>query len=132
MYRLHKGKKWATPLIGLIFSILPCTISDIGFPYLGASILKIEIDWHFCLIEHPQIIIPSALVGIVLAYLKPITKCPHTAHVLISTSASLFYLLAFGVALWVPLLPFVFLILFIAVWIPCCASDIVFPLLFVD
>ncbi|MDI6884377.1 MAG: hypothetical protein QMD00_04550, partial [Hadesarchaea archaeon] len=52
------------------------------------------------------------------------------AHVLISTLASLFYLMAFGVVDWLPLFPFVFAVLFIAVWIPCCASDIVFPLLF--
>jgi hypothetical protein len=28
------------------------------------------------------------------------------------------------------LLPFIFLILFLAVWLPCCLSDIVYPLLF--
>ena len=26
----------------------------------------------------------------------------------------------------------IFVILFIAVWLPCCISDIIFPLLFVD
>jgi len=28
-------------------------------------------------------------------------------------------------------LPFVFIVLFVAVWVPCCLSDIVFPPLFV-
>ena len=38
---------------------------------------------------------------------------------------------AFGVAYWLPLLPVIFLFLFLAVLIPCCLSDIVFPLLFI-
>ncbi|MEE9583677.1 MAG: hypothetical protein V3W01_03340, partial [Dehalococcoidales bacterium] len=63
-------------------------------------------------------------------YLRPATKFPHFGHVLLSTWASLFYFTAFGVAEWIPLLPFIFLFLFFAVWLPCCVSDIVFPLLF--
>jgi len=35
-----------------------------------------------------------------------------------------------GIIDWL-LLPFIFLFLFLAVWIPCCTSDIVFPLLFI-
>jgi hypothetical protein len=48
----------------------------------------------------------------------------------LSTRASLFYLTAFGATDWLPLLPLVFVVLFFAVWVPCCTSDIVFPLLF--
>jgi len=59
------------------------------------------------------------------------TKYQHAVHVLISTLASLFYLMAFGVVDWLPMFPLVFVVLFIAVWVPCCASDIMFPLLFV-
>ena len=36
------------------------------------------------------------------------------------------------VASWLPLLPFVFIVFFVAVWVPCCLSDIIFPLLFVE
>ena len=74
---------------------------------------------------------PAALVGIIIGYWRPTTKFPHFGHVLLSTWASLFYFTAFGVASWVPLLPFIFLFLFFGVWIPVCTSDIVFPLLFV-
>ncbi|MDH4292186.1 MAG: hypothetical protein OEV56_06220, partial [Dehalococcoidia bacterium] len=52
-------------------------------------------------------------------------------HVLLSTWASLFYFTAFGIADWIHLLPYVFLLLFLSVWIPCCTSDIIYPLLFV-
>lgn len=50
---------------------------------------------------------------------------------LLSTWASLFYFTAFGTASWVPLLPLIFVFLFLAVWLPCCLSDIAFPLLFI-
>jgi len=71
-----------------------------------------------------------ALVGIAIGYWKPTTRFPHYGHVLLSTWASLFYFTAFGIARWIPLLHFVFLFLLLAVLIPCCLSDIVFPLLF--
>jgi len=72
-----------------------------------------------------------ALGGIAIGYWKQTTRIPHFGHVLVSTWASLFYIMAFGKAEWIPLLPFIFLFLFLAVWIPCCTSDIVYPLLFV-
>jgi len=50
---------------------------------------------------------------------------------MLSTWASLFYFAAFATAEWLPLLPVIFVFLFIAVLLPCCLSDIVFPLLFV-
>jgi dolichyl-phosphate-mannose--protein O-mannosyl transferase len=73
----------------------------------------------------------AAAIGIAIGYRKQFTKFPHSGHVLLSTWASLFYFTAFGTATWLPLLPLIFVFLFIAVWIPCCMSDIVFPLLFV-
>jgi hypothetical protein len=72
-----------------------------------------------------------ALAGIAVGYRRQTTKIPHLGHVLLSTWASLFYFTAFGVADWIRLLPLVFVFLFLSVWIPCCTSDIVYPLLFV-
>ncbi|NQT26064.1 hypothetical protein HQ585_11955, partial [candidate division KSB1 bacterium] len=72
------------------------------------------------------------IAGVLFAYLKPTTKFPHAGYVLFSTWASLFHILmAMSAGLnWISYLV-VFLFLFVAVWIPCCVSDIVFPLLFV-
>ena len=81
-------------------------------------------------IETWKVVNAAALIGIIIGYLRPTTKLPHLGHVLLSTWASLFYFTAFGVAHWLPLLPFIFLFLFLAVWLPVCISDIVFPLLF--
>jgi len=53
-------------------------------------------------------------------------------HILLSTWASLLHIMmAVGGALNIMMYVSIFLILFLAVWLPCCFSDIVFPLLFV-
>jgi len=129
--RYKKGKIWAVILIGWTGSIGIATISDALIPYLGGSLLQAQMEFHVPFIEHWWINL-VALAGIGIGYWRQTTKIPHFGHVLLSTWASLFYIMAFGIADdWIPLLPFIFLILFLAVWIPCCLSDIVYPLLFV-
>ena len=130
--RYKKGKIWAVILIGWTGSIGIATISDAIIPYLGGTLLQAQMEFHVPFIEEWWINI-VALAGIAIGYWRQTTKIPHFGHVLLSTWASLFYILAFGglVSNWVPLLPLIFLILFVAVWIPCCLSDVVYPLLFV-
>jgi len=55
----------------------------------------------------------------------------HGAHVLISVFASVMYLTGFGTFNLLDYFMVVFAIVFIAVLLPCCASDIIFPTLFV-
>lgn len=132
MYMRHsKGKVWAAILIGYVGSIGIDTISDAIIPYLGGTLLGIKMEFEVPFIEKWWLINPMALIGITIGYQKQATKFPHYGHVLLSTWASLFYFTAFGVAHWIPLLHLIFLFLFLAVWLPCCISDIVFPLLFV-
>jgi hypothetical protein len=60
------------------------------------------------------------------------TKFPHAGHVLLSTWASLFHIImAKGQVVSLLSYAVIFLFLFLAVWLPCCLSDIVFPLGFV-
>ncbi len=142
MYRKYGSRKiWAAILIGYAGSIGIATLSDAIIPYLGGSLLGVEIEFHipfietekmpFLGIETWKLVNSAALAGIIIGYLRPTTKFPHLGHVFLSTWASLFYFTAFGIAPWIPLLPFIFLFLFLAVWLPCCISDIVFPLLFI-
>ena len=128
--RYKKGKVWAVILIGWTGSIGIATISDAIIPYLGGTLLHAQMEFHVPFIEEWWINF-VALGGIAIGYWKQTTKIPHFGHVLLSTWASLFYFTAFGVADWIRLLPAVFLFLFLAVWIPCCTSDIIYPLLFV-
>lgn len=141
MYEFHKcggqGKKcnlWILLVIGYVGSIGIATISDSVIPYLGEVVLGMpNRGIHIGFIEKWWLVNPLAMVGIAIAYFKPSTKFPHAGHVLFSTWASLFHMImAIGQPLnWLMYLG-VFLFLFLAVWIPCCVSDIIFPLLFIN
>jgi len=128
--RYRKARVWLVILIGWTGSIGIATISDAMIPYLGGTLLHVPMEFHVPFIEKWWINL-LALAGIAIGYWKQTTRIPHLGHVLLSTWASLFYFMSFGIADWIPLLPFIFLFLFLAVWVPCCASDIVYPLLFV-
>ncbi len=142
MYRRYsRGRLWAAILIGYFGSVGIATLSDAVIPFVEGSTLSINIGLHLPFLEtaaFPYLNVPTwivinaaAAIGIAIGYWKQTTKIPHSGHVLLSTWASLFYFTAFGTASWVPLLPLIFVFLFLAVWLPCCMSDIVFPLLFV-
>jgi len=87
---------------------------------------------HLGFIEDWYLVNPAALLGIIIAYFYPRTRFPHAGHVLVSTWASSFHVLMnTHRELTIVMLLGIFVVLFIAVWLPCCISDIVFPLLFV-
>jgi hypothetical protein len=89
-------------------------------------------DLHLGFIEEWYLVFPAAIVGVLLAYFRPATHLPHASHVLLSTWASSAHMLMNTQAdMTVTLLLGMFIVLFLAVWLPCCVSDIVFPLLFV-
>lgn len=88
--------------------------------------------WHLGFIEEWYLVFPAAVLGVVFAYFRPRTHLPHASHVLLSTWASSAHMLMNTHADLTPLLLLgMFIVLFLAVWLPCCVSDIVFPLLFV-
>jgi hypothetical protein len=88
---------------------------------------------HLGFIEDWYLVNPAALLGIFIAYFRPRTRFPHAGHVLVSTWASSFHVLMNTYReLSAVMLLGIFVVLFIAVWLPCCISDIVFPLLFVN
>lgn len=87
---------------------------------------------HLGFIEDWYVVNPAAILGLLIAWFYPRTRFPHAGHVLLSTWASSFHVLMNTHAeLTAAMLVGVFVVLFIAVWLPCCISDIVFPLLFV-
>ena len=127
------GRIWVVILIGYFGSIGIATLSDSVIPYLGETLLGLEKRGiHIGVIEEPLLTNPAAFVGIAIAYWRPATKLPHYGHVLLSTWASLFHIIMAlgGTVNWI-IFPTIFAFLFLAVWLPCCTSDIVFPLLFV-
>ena len=120
-------------IVGYVGSIGIATLSDSVIPYLGELLLGMpHAEPHIGFIEEWWLVNPLAAAGITIAYFWPRTRFPHAGHVLVSTWASLFHvIMAAGKALNLFSYAAVFLFLFLAVWVPCCVSDIVFPLLFV-
>jgi hypothetical protein len=87
---------------------------------------------HLGFIEEWYIVNPAAILGVIIAYFLPRTKFPHAAHVLISTWASSSHILMNAEGeVTAGVIVGIFGILFVAVWLPCCVSDIIFPLFFV-
>lgn len=133
MYRLHSnGKFWQTLMIGYSGAIGIATLSDSIIPYVGEILLDLpNRGIHLGVIEKWWLVNPLALAGVVLAYVRPRTKFPHAGHVLLSTWASLFHItMALGAEIHILTMVLIAVFLFLAVWVPCCTSDIVFPLLF--
>lgn len=133
MFWRHDRRWLKTVFIGLVGTLLPCGASDIFFPFVGGTLIGVSMTVHVCLLEHPLLVWPFLLAGCAAGLVLPThrrsTHFAHGGHVLVSTGASLLYLISFGVTDWLRLSPLVFLILVAAVLIPCCTSDIVFPLL---
>ena len=145
MYRLHECERLTSKcitgkcnlgvliVIGYIGSIGIATLSDSIIPYLGELLLGMPIRGiHIGFIEKWWLVNPLAIMGIIVAYFRPMTKFPHAGHVLLSTWASLFHIIMAmdGALDWISYMV-IFIFLFLAVWLPCCISDIIFPLLFV-
>ncbi len=158
LFEIHrKAKSFLLILIiGIVGSIGIATLSDCILPYFGESILGAAIPTHAALHEHEDghlceedhsdhhaklhlgfieewyLVFPAAIIGVLLAYFKPTTHLPHASHVLLSTWASSAHILMNTHAdMTATLMLGIFIVLFLAVWLPCCVSDIVFPLLFV-
>lgn len=123
----------AMVLVGYFGSIGIATLSDCLIPYWGELLMGMDhAHAHIGIVEMPIVINLAALLGIGGAILSTKTHFPHGGHVLLSTAASLFHILRvesdpFSIGQSI----FIAIFLFVAVWIPCCLSDIVFPLVFV-
>ncbi len=124
-------------LAGFIGATVFCSLSDILLPALGGRVLGSRLTVHFCLIEHPRLLLPFVLIGCLAgcgaaATIEKSTIYSHSGHVLVSTMASILYLVSFCPQCnWLgsERIGIVFIVITIAVMVPCCLSDIVFPVL---
>lgn len=126
-------------LTGIVGSVGFCGLSDAVFPFFGSRLLGAPMDLHICVLEHPGLVWPFAAVGVLAgvaaahSFQDPtVTRASHALHVLVSTTASILYLVGYGFADWTSHPLEVMIILVCSVLIPCCSSDIVFPLLLVN
>jgi len=136
IYYKHRRKTVDALIVGVVGSLGICSLSDIFFPYLGGMALGIEgLELHVCLIKHPWLVVPPAVVGSMLAL--PLASrnenpsfIPHGGHVMVSVLASLTYLSAYAnpLTLLSNYALHTFLVVFLAVLLPCCTSDIILPI----
>lgn len=137
MFWRHEKKVIKALIIGFTGAVVVCGLSDIVFPFLGGMLLGAKMHLHICIIDDPQIVVPFVIVGILAGFMAPAaieksTQYSHAMHVATSSMASILYLAAFGLTNWMDYIGSVLVIVILAVMVPCCISDIVYPLLMVD
>ena len=125
-----KPKIFQAILVGVGSSIIVGSLSDIILPYMGAFTFLLKPEFHLPIIENPPLILGTAIIGSLIGIVFKFTRFPHFVHVFLSVFASLFYLIAFTGAISTIHILLSFIIVFIAVIIPCCISDIFLPVFF--
>lgn len=135
MFWRYERRAIKAVLIGLTGAIGVCGLSDIVMPHTSLMLLGRGVPWHVCVIENPAMVLSFASVGVLVGLfassgVRGSTFFSHSLHVFSSTMASIFYLIGpFGRLEWIDSIGAVFLFVIVAVMVPCCLSDIVFPLL---
>jgi hypothetical protein len=138
MFWQNEKKVIKTVIIGFVGSVGICGISDIVIPYIAGLLMGMKMEWHVCIVEHPMLVLPFVILGILVGFHAHGTLekqegviFSHSLHVLISSIASILYLISYGMTHWIHSIGTILIYMVLAVAIPCCTSDVVFPLLFV-
>ena len=126
-------------LVGIISPIVFCTLSDSFLPYLGGRMLGVDMHFHWCFLTELPNVLPFLFVGILNGFVMSghhqdrqwsYSITSHASHILVSSLASIFYLVAHGCVDWYTIIGPVFIYLIFAVVVPCTFSDVVVPMLF--
>ncbi len=126
-------------LVGSISPAFFCLLSDAVLPYIGGRMLGVDMDFHICFITELHNVLPFLGIGIVngallssqhSSVLNMFSVSSHFIHILVSSLASLFYLVSNGFDKWESSMGFIFLFLIFAVVIPCTFSDFIVPVYF--
>lgn len=126
-------------VVGIVSPIVFCTLSDSFFPYIGGKMLGVDMHFHWCFFSELGNVLPFLFVGIVNGFVMSrhhqdrqwgYSITSHASHILVSSLASIFYLVAHGCVNWYEIIGPVFIFLIGAVVIPCTFSDVVVPMLF--
>jgi len=131
IYWKYNKSVWKSIFVGAIGAILVGSLSDVIFPFLAGNLFSLHTHFHLPIIEKPFLILSVALFGAVLGMYGNLFRATHMLHVFLSIFASLFYLLAFSIEMSFGAVMLVSGLVFLVVYIPCCISDIVFPLFFI-
>ncbi|KKT24022.1 MAG: hypothetical protein UW09_C0001G0085 [candidate division TM6 bacterium GW2011_GWF2_43_87] len=124
-------------IISLVVPTIFCIMSDIMLPTLSGRLLGVPMEMHICFCEFNDAInliafmVMGYICGMALLYnkdsLKTFSLTFHFFHILISSMASTFYMVAHGFDCWYDSMGLLFFFLFIAIIVPCTFSDVVVP-----
>lgn len=139
MFARFSKKRCFGMVISLISALVFCTLSDVVLPYVAGTLLGVHMHFHICFIEEYHNIIPFLLIGLLNGWVlsqhgvdaqRWYSVGSHFGHILISSLASLFYLVSEGFYTWYPQMGLLFIFLIIAVVIPCTLADVIVPMKF--
>ncbi|MBA2307298.1 hypothetical protein H0W26_04160 [Candidatus Dependentiae bacterium] len=128
-----------TIIVGTLSPAFFCMVSDVLLPYIAGRLLGVDMELHICFHRELQNVLPflgvGFLNGLILSrhhssMISIFSLGAHVSHILISSLASLFYMVSHGFDNWYPQMGMVFLFLVIAIVIPCTLSDVLVPMYF--
>jgi hypothetical protein len=130
---------WKGLLVGGISAIFFCIMSDVVVPYWIGTVLGVKMTFHICFTHELHNVLPFLLVGLlnglILGYHPTAVQSfyalwSHFTHIFVSSMASVLYIISHGFHNWYSSMGIVFVLLIIAVVIPCTLSDVVVPMYF--
>lgn len=139
MFRRFSRNVVSALIVGTLSPIIFCTLSDSILPYLGGRALGVDMSFHLCFFTEIVNVIPFLVVGIINGWILSghhsskqgfYSVFSHSGHILVSSLAATFYLVAHGFTDWHKQIGAVFIFILIAVVIPCTLSDVVVPMSF--
>lgn len=123
-------------VLGALNATVFCIVSDIFMPYLVGQSLGVTMELHICFMHEMHNIVPFLLVGVFNGWLLSkhhtgkksfYSLWSHFTHILVSSLASMLYIISHGMHDWMPHMGVLFGFLIIAVVVPCTLSDVVVP-----
>jgi len=125
-------------LVGIISPVFFCMLSDIIMPYIGGEILGARMHLHICFFSEFVNVSLFLLIGLLTGFVlnfhvarkhasSLFTRWLHFFHILLSSMASMFYMVSHGFFHWDQQMGLVFVVLIFAVVVPCTLSDVVVP-----
>jgi len=135
----YSNRWWRAVVVGTLVPGVFCVLSDVVFPYIGGRLLGVAMRLHICFFHNWSTITIFLGVGVLMGFVLRLhvaqvpqgslfTYWLHFGHIALSALAALFYLVSHGFYAWDQQMGLVFLMLLVAVVIPCTLSDIVVPI----
>lgn len=122
-------------IVGILSPAFFCMLSDAVLPYIGGRMLGVPMHFHLCFVSEWSNVLPFLLVGLLNGFVMSKNGAKmnhgltsHAVHIFVSSLASMFYLVSHGFTQWYAQIGAVFLLLIVAVVLPCTLSDVVVPM----